>query len=387
MSAAERAPPLFVAAMPIFDLLGRLRASPRGWDAEALRARVGEELRKLERTFVGLGMGAERARYAHYMVCATVDDLVLSFPAGSTSSWTRNPVVLAFHRDTTSGERFYEILDRLKADPGANQDLLELIYVCLAVGFEGRLRIYPGRIAELERIREDLFRALRRKPQGSISAEWRGVAIPKAKPSLSAKALVSAVLALLVIVLVVYAVLGQIVAQRSSALVAAIAAAPPQPPATLRLAPTTVTQRIQGFLNAEIKAGLVTVSDDPLGTLVRIRNQGMFGSGSPDVDDRFEPLLDKIAQAVAREKASLLVVGHSDNQPISTPRYASNLELSQARAQAVATLLGKRVDPALIRSEGRGAAQPIASNDNEQGRDANRRIDIEVIWARGEPKP
>src|SRR5258708_26170887 len=134
------------------------------------------------------------------------------------------------------------------------------------------------------------------------------------------------------------------------------------------------------FLAPEIKAGLLTVADGGFGTLVRIHNQGVFASGSPSVEPRFVSLIDRVGEALALEKVKVRVVGHSDNQPISTPRFPSNLELSQARAQAVAELLGQRFNPALIQSEGRGASEPIETNETDKGREANRRTDIQVLW-------
>ena len=73
--------------------------------------------------------------------------------------------------------------------------------------------------------------------------------------------------------------------------------------------------------------------------------------------------------------------------PIATTRFPSNVELSQARAQAVADVLGQHLSPTLIHAEGRGAADPIESNDTEKGREANRRTDILVIWREGAAKP
>jgi type VI secretion system protein ImpK len=175
--------------------------------------------------------------------------------------------------------------------------------------------------------------------------------------------------------------------RRAEATVEAFRSAPPQPPASLRIKEMNATERIARFLAPEVKAGLVAVSDIDVGTLVRIRNQGVFASGSAGVDLRFAPLIDKIGLATAREKAQVRVIGYSDNQPISTPRFPSNVELSQARAQAVADALGQRLNPSLIRAEGRGAAEPIDTNDTDKGREANRRTDIQVIWRDGAAKP
>ena len=54
-------------------------------------------------------------------------------------------MVGTFHRETVGGDRFYDLLARLEQDPNTNIDLLEFLYMCLSLGFEGRLRVENGR--------------------------------------------------------------------------------------------------------------------------------------------------------------------------------------------------------------------------------------------------
>jgi type VI secretion system protein ImpK len=73
----------------------------------------------------------------------------------------------------------------------------------------------------------------------------------------------------------------------------------------------------------------------------------------------------------------VLVIGHSDNQPIRTVRFPSNFALSAARAEAArdAILRGLN-DPARITFEGRADTEPVTSNATPEGREANRRIEV-----------
>jgi type VI secretion system protein ImpK len=377
--------PLVSAASPLLDVVGRLQFLPTAPDLEGLRAKAIEELQRFERKLVESGAPPDRARVAHYVLCATVDDIILAAPWGTYSVWARHGMVWTFHKDATSGDRFFDILDRIQGDPGPNRDFLLLMYYCLAVGFEGRLRIHPDRAGELARVRDEVFRALRGAAPTELSPQWQGVAVATGRPLLPPPIVAGAALVLAPVGL--FFALDRAVESRAAPIIAAFLSAPPQPPASLHMRTLTVTERIARFLAAEIKAGLVAVSDIDVGTLVRIRNQGVFASGSPSVDPRFTTLIDKIGQATAREKAQLKIIGYSDNVPISTPRFPSNLELSQARAQAVADALGQRLSPSLIHAEGRGEADPIDSNDTDKGREANRRTDIQVIWRNGGPKP
>jgi len=378
--------PLVSAALPILDLVSRLRALAAAPDLDALRARVVDEFQRFERQAVEADVPADRARVAHYVLCATIDDVILATPWGAYSVWARHGMVWTFHKDATSGDCFFDILSRVQGDPGPNRDFLLLMYYCLAVGFEGRLRIHPQRLAELARVREELYRTVRRETPAELSPEWRGVAVAPRRgllPPWAVGALAgAAALALAGLFFTLHAAIDR----RADALVEAFLAAPPHPPASIRTRRLTITERIARFLAPEIKAGEVAVSDIDVGTLVRIRNKGVFASASADVDPRFAPLVDKIGVAAAREKAQLKVIGFSDNQTISTSRFPSNIELSQARAEAVADALGQRLDRSLIHAEGRGAAEPIDTNDTEKGREANRRTDIQVIWRDGVAK-
>ncbi len=83
------------------------------------------------------------------------------------------------------------------------------------------------------------------------------------------------------------------------------------------------------------------------------------------------------------EGGAVKVVGHTDNVPIRTARFASNLQLSQARAKAVGDLLQTKLSkPDRISVEGKGADAPIADNASREGRAKNRRVEI-VIQRQG----
>ena len=384
-SGVNGAEPLVAAASSLLGLVGRVsnaRAAPA--DIEALRAATVEALQRFARD---AGASSSRASDAHYLVCATIDDVVLSTPWGADSVWARHGMVRTFHQDSTSGDRFYAVVSHLLGDPRGNRDCLELAHCCLALGFEGRLRIHPQRLSELRRVRDEVYRSLGAASVGELSSQWRGIAVAPRRPLVPTRLVAAGAAALLVLVVGLYVVLDVAIERRAAPLLAAFASAPPKLPASLRFVNLTVTQRIARFLASDIKAGGVAVSDVDVGTLVRIRNQGVFSSGSADIDPRFAPLIDRIAEAVGREKTKLLVTGHTDNQPISTSQFPSNMELSKARAQAVADVLGRHADPALISVEGHAADQPIESNDTEKGREANRRTEIRVIWRNEGAKP
>jgi type VI secretion system protein ImpK len=370
-------------------MIGRLRFSPNPPDVAALRGRVVAELQQFERQAASAGVPLDQARAAHYALCATIDDVTLSAPWGAATGWSRQSMVSAHHGETISGDRFFDILTRALGAPAQYGDLLALMYGCLMMGFEGRLRIHPQRRDELNRLETELYQTLRHEAPGELSGEWRGAAVAYHRTVLTSRRLAIGAGLAVIALAALFVTLDRFAAAHADQTVTAFEAAPPQPPASLLIKPLTLVQRLQRFLAPEIKAGLVAVSEMEGGALVRMRNQGVFASASPDVEPRYTSLVDKIGQAIARETPNVeaLVIGYTDNQPIATTRFPSNVELSKARAQSVADLLAHRFDVTVIRAEGRGADDPVGSNETEQGRDANRRTDIQVLKRDKTAKP
>jgi type VI secretion system protein ImpK len=144
--------------------------------------------------------------------------------------------------------------------------------------------------------------------------------------------------------------------------------------------------KLRQFLAPEIKAGLVTLFEDAQAITIRIAsrnalaNKNMFDSGAATLDASYTNLLVRIGEALNEEKGAVSINGYSDNQPIRTPRFPSNVELSQARADAVAALIrGKLTDPKRVRAVGKGDVDPIADNNTAEGRQQNRRTEIVLI--------
>jgi type VI secretion system protein ImpK len=134
---------------------------------------------------------------------------------------------------------------------------------------------------------------------------------------------------------------------------------------------------VRRFLEPEIRQGLVSVTETATTTRVQIRASGMFQSGSATLQDTFIPLLQRIGDALNTEPGRVRVIGHTDNQPIRTVRFPSNVQLSVARAEAARDVVGQKMrEPARLTAEGRADLNPIASNDTAEGREANRRIEI-----------
>jgi type VI secretion system protein ImpK len=391
--------PLVAAASPVLAAAVRI-SSDRGRapDIDRLRRAMVEAMRRFETEALATGMDTRSLRAARYALCATIDDLVLSTPWGSASSWAQQGMTSIFHNEVTGGERFFDILEQMQKDLGNQEPVVELMYLCMSLGFVGRYRVRPYTLAAWTELREGVYRTIRLRRgdfERELSPQWRGIAagarslvqrVPPWALALGTVAFAAVMYVAFVFLLastseVSFAELyslpprGQVVVPRQVA--PPPAPAPPPPVVVSVLAP-----KLRQFLAPEIKAGLVEVLEDAQTITVRLANRNMFGSGEATLASSYGSILQRIGDALNDEPGNVTVYGFTDDQPIHTARFPSNFELSQARADAVATLLRTRLkDPGRLHAQGKGQTNPITSNATEDGRRQNRRTEIVLVRA------
>ncbi|CAH1660509.1 Outer membrane protein ImpK/VasF, OmpA/MotB domain [Hyphomicrobiales bacterium] len=375
--------PLLRAAGPLLLLLGRMRANLSNAPFAQLLGQVGDSIEAFEHEVRAAGIPAETARTAKYVLAATADDIVQNIPGDDRHVWTQYSMLSRFFGERTGGIRFFEELDRAKADPSVNYDLLELMHACLALGFQGIHRTSAGGANNLQMIQRNLFETLRRvkQPDPELSPRWRGQAIAATvagfKVPVWSVAAIAAV-ALLGIYFVFRALLSGNAEAASTALLSVhpkgeigimrkVFSAPPPPPP-----PPPQPPKVCGAVQPPIVC-LVT----PNVIIVRLAGITLFEPGQAAVRAEFQPLIERIATVLEQEGGAVKVVGHTDNVPIRTARFPSNVELSQARAKAVGDMLRSKLSkPDRISFEGKGADTPIAPNTTAEGRAQNRRVEI-----------
>jgi type VI secretion system protein ImpK len=380
--------PLIEAAAPLLQLLGRLRNTYSQPNPAELRERSVEQVRAFEQAARNAGVPIDQIRPAHYALCASLDDVVLNTPWGSSGAWAAGSLVSTFHQEVRSGERFFDLLGQLRHNPGTFLPVLELMYLCLSLGFQGRYRLSPRGPGELERLREDLYTIIARQrqaPDPALSPHWQGVASPYRPARATMPTWVMGTSALAVIgglfiwfSTTLNAASNDVFAQLLGAPLAHMPqitrAAPVRPPPP---APSMASDPLYVFLKPEIDHGLVTVLGNHAVPIVRIRNAGMFASGSATVAPAYYRLLQRIGEALKAEKGPVIVNGYTDNQPIHTVRFPSNFQLSAERAEAARAIIVRALgEEDRITAQGHAEADPVASNATMEGRDQNRRIEI-----------
>lgn len=385
-AALRASNPLVAAANPLLVLIPQIRATSSHPSPAVLRERLVDEMRQFEMRAQQAGIANETILGARYCLCTALDEAAALTPWGGDGVWSAHSLLVTFHNETWGGEKFFQLLARLSQNPSRHIDLLELLYYCLQLGFEGRYRVADDGRNQLATLKQRLLliiRSAKGEYAQPLSPHWRDAPLLAEVRRLPVPLWAFAVI-LGAIGLMTYLGLGWSLGAKSDDLygrlaalplpamqVQQVAVAPPSQPAPFRLGE---------FLAAEVRDGLLDVHDGPDRSVIVLRGDGLFASGADQVLSRYVPVLSRVADALNDTQGNILVRGYSDNVPIRTVRFPSNWELSQARADAVKALLDQRLaDSTRVRAEGRGEADPVAPNDTAQNRARNRRVEITLL--------
>lgn len=174
------APPgdgLNAAAAPLLDLVARLAAGVARADIPTLRGEVIDRIHTFDRRAERDALPPAQVRSARYVLCAAIDEAVMTAPWGQGGDWSTNSLLNRFHGETWGGENVFAILERAKGEPAAQLPLLRLIEHVLLLGFEGMHRVREDGRERLDALREELRHLVGRHlppPAAELSREWRG---------------------------------------------------------------------------------------------------------------------------------------------------------------------------------------------------------------------
>ncbi len=173
---------MIVSSVSLLSLVPKLRNLPFYDAANELHERLIDELKHFEQRALQKGAAINEVEIAKYLLCSLIDETVLNTPWGSQSGWGHNSLSSFFFKKMWGGEEFFQILDRLKQQPLQNLNLLELGYLCLSLGFEGRYRCSKNSPHSLEKERRELYLLIQRlkgDPQTDLSISWQGLRDPR----------------------------------------------------------------------------------------------------------------------------------------------------------------------------------------------------------------
>ena len=372
--------PLVQAAAPLLAAAPRLRAMVRHPNPAALRDALGESVRRFEAGARAQGLPNDQVVAARYVLCTLLDEAAANTPWGSSGAWSAQSLLVQFHNEGWGGEKVFQLLTRLAENPSQHRNLLELVYVALSLGFEGRYKVQDNGRAQLDDLRSRLaqmLRGLAGPADKSLSTQWVGLSAPAKRLRDGIPLWVVAAGAALLLVLVFVALRFSLNVQTDATFstlqgldAKAAKPAPPPPPTA------PVPARLAQLLQPDIAAGLVQVKDLPDRSTITVLGDTLFDPGSADVAKRSVALFSRVAAALNQMPGHVLISGHTDNQPIRSLRYPSNWHLSKERAESVRKLLASTVQADRLTAEGRAETEPVADNGSTEGRAKNRRVEL-----------
>jgi type VI secretion system protein ImpK len=332
------------------------------------------------------GVSRPQVTAARYLLCTFIDEVIASTPWGANAPPGSRGLLQEFHEDESGAAKVFELLDKLSADAQAHAPLLELFYVCFALGFEGQYANQPTGRARLDALAAQLLERVRPAPPAqavrTLSQRWAGAARRAPRLTLVPLWLTVVVGAALILAALMWMSTrlsrqAAPVLQQLHDMHRALAVAPSAAPAP--------KGRVAPLLADDLNSGAVDVAEDAQRSVITIGADALFVAGTAQLQAAQRERLARIARALAGSPGRIEVLGHTDNQAIESLRFPSNWHLSRERAQAVAAALAEHGVPSgRLRAEGRAETEPRVPNDGPNGRARNRRIEILLLLPRPE---
>ncbi len=379
------------SASGLLALITQINGSQSLSDAKELKNKIIHEIKQFEIVAKAENVDSQTLSSARYVMCTALDEAVLNTPWGHNSGWAQHSLLSLFHKEVSGGERFFHLLKALAQNPAKNRNLLEVMYLCLALGFEGRYRIVDGGKNKLASIREWLYQILQKERSGyehTLSPHWEGVTdqrnpLARFVPLWVFGAVAAGLLGLMFSSFLFQLnkssdpVFKQIFSLKPSVSKRQVTNVLIEPEVVY--SPVT-EQTLSMLLTDEIERKHLKVAELAQRSIVTLQGDNLFASGSTTVKQTLIPLLHRITDALNQLPGQVLITGHSDNVPIRSTRYPSNWHLSKARAEAVAKVVEQNLtDQNRVEIEGRSDLDPIAPNSNREGRAKNRRVEVTLL--------
>ncbi|AYO23016.1 type VI secretion system protein TssL, long form [Vibrio owensii] len=378
--------PILAEANGILSIIGQIRATATHSDVFFLKETLAQKLRDYENRLRQKNINLETIDTARYCLCCAIDEAILNTNWGSQSAWSHDSLLTSFYSSSQGGEAFYQHLEKCMSFPESHLDLLELMYVCLSLGFVGQYRLEKNGLEAHRRLRKQVMATLKNHGRGlqqglNDNVEARllnGAQISERAPLW---VVCSVTLALLVCIFMYFSYdLNKASNRTFTNLINLIA--PVQVESTVQTDSqvTDIAERISMYLATEISKGLVTVDALPDRVRISIKAQDLFESGSAEVVEYIQPVISKLARTLEATEGKILVTGHTDDKPIFTSKYPSNWHLSLARATAMSEqLIANSALEGRVLPEGLGDARPLVDNTSDENRALNRRIEIDLM--------
>ena len=142
------------------------------------------------------------------------------------------------------------------------------------------------------------------------------------------------------------------------------------------------TEELTVALQEQIDQGLIEIEQREGSVFISVGAGGAFPSGTADLTDDAQEILDRIALTAMSPDSKITVTGHTDDVPISNGKFRDNWDLAAGRAASVVQAIEETglVSGGRMSAVSKGETDPLADNVTSEGREENRRIEIEISY-------
>ncbi|CAH1558298.1 type VI secretion system protein TssL, long form [Vibrio rotiferianus] len=378
--------PVLAEANGILSIVAQIRATATHSDIHHLKESLAQKLRDYENRLRQQEVSLETIDIARYSLCCVIDEAVLNTNWGGQSAWSHDSLLSSFYSSSKGGEAFYENLKKCMDTAESNLDLLELMFVCMSLGFVGQYRLEQNGLESHRRLRKQVTSILKNFGRCN-NIEWAYdptesvTSGSQSAESAPIWVLCSVTAAILVCVFMYFNHALNAASNKTFSNLMNLVSKDQSIISTSTIINTKpIAEKISVYLSTEIEKGIVSVDSLQDRVRITIKAQDLFESGSADLVEYIDPIIFKIGQTLESVEGKIVITGHTDDKPIFTSKFPSNWHLSLARATA---LTDRLLDSGALKSrvipEGVGDARPLVENDSESNRSINRRIEIDLL--------
>lgn len=153
--------PLVDAAAYLFSSIGKLKLLKNYQNLTKLQKELMTEVTTFEASAKAYGYTSEYIMVGRYALVATIDDIISNTSWGNQGQWDHHSLLDIYSQDSVREDRFFMLLERITKDPKVYIDVMELMYICLSLGYKGSYRNTTENYQQLETITHSLYQHIR----------------------------------------------------------------------------------------------------------------------------------------------------------------------------------------------------------------------------------
>lgn len=150
-----------IAASPLFKQLTLVQGNYDVGSINDVRQAFIDNINNYSQTIAQYDIEESQILVSRYILCTFIDELINTTFFGRENDWSSNSLLSIFHNESYGGENFFRLLDKFLKAPAKYIYILELMYVCISLGFEGRYRVNTTNKHELTIIKDSLYKQIK----------------------------------------------------------------------------------------------------------------------------------------------------------------------------------------------------------------------------------